>query len=129
MAAERWEQSEGERRYSQIPGDHLGGMQNSGPRRTVVLDQTSVAHSWGTGKLWNKGCIPEPDRGCSAGAAAARSGSVVNTGTREPDPSRAGSCRLGRAGTSAVERRPALCGAPDTARGGSPGGPPRGSPS
>ena len=67
-------------------------MQNSGPGRTVVLDQTSVAHSWGTGKFWNKGCIPGLDCGCSAVAVAARSDSVVNTGTWKPDPSCVGSC-------------------------------------
>lgn len=84
----------GEQQYSQIPWDHLEGMQNFGSGRTVVLDhQRCLVHSWGTGKSWNKDYIPELGCGCSAvAAAAARSGSVKNTGTWKPDPSRVGSC-------------------------------------
>lgn len=108
-------------------------MQNFGLGRTVVLDhQRGSVHSWGTGKFWNKDCIPEPGCGYSAVVAAAAdaySGSVENTGTWMPDPSCVGSCCLGMTGISEMERRPALHGSPDTALGVSSEGPPQGSPS
>lgn len=57
--------------------------------------QRCLVHRWGTGKFWNKDCIPELSCGCSveaaAAAAAAHSGSVENTGTWKPDPSCVGS--------------------------------------